>query len=115
MRVAFLNLKASYLELKEELNEAYRRVMESGQYIMGQECNAFEEEMARYCGVSHCVGVGNGLDALQLILRGFGVGPGDEVVVPANTYIATWLAVSSIGATPVPVEPNERTFNIDPD
>jgi dTDP-4-amino-4,6-dideoxygalactose transaminase len=114
VKVPFLDLKASYLELKEELDEAYRRVMESGQYIMGQECRSFEEEMARFCGVSHCVGVGNGLDALQLILRGFGIGLGDEVIVPANTYIATWLAVSSIGATPVPAEPDERTFNVDP-
>jgi dTDP-4-amino-4,6-dideoxygalactose transaminase len=114
VKVPFLNLKASYLELKEELDEAYRRVMESGQFIMGKECTAFEEEMARYCGVSHCVGVGNGLDALQLILRGFGVGSGDEVIVPANTYIATWLAVSCVGAIPVPVEPDEKTLNIDP-
>lgn len=114
MKVQFLDLKASYLELKEELDEAYQRVMESGQYIMGQECRAFEEEMARYCGVSDCVGVGNGLDALHLILRGFGIGLGDEVIVPANTYIATWLAVSYVGGIPVPVEPDERTFNIDP-
>lgn len=114
MKVPFLDVKASYSELKEELDQAYGRVMESGQYIMGRECEAFERELARYCGVSDCVGVGNGLDALQLILRGSGIGPGDEVIVPANTYIATWLAVSMIGATPVPVEPDGRTFNIDP-
>jgi dTDP-4-amino-4,6-dideoxygalactose transaminase len=114
MKVPFLDLKASYLELKNEFDDAYRRVMGSGWYILGQEVSAFEREFADYCGVKHCVGVGNGLEALHLILRGMEIGPGDEVVVPANTYIATWLAVSSAGATPVPVEPDERTYNIDP-
>ncbi len=89
--------------------------MESGWYILGEEIEAFEREFALYCGAKHCVGVGNGLDALILILRGYGIGPGDDVVVPANTYIASWLAVSYVGATPLPVEPNPETSNIDPD
>jgi len=113
-QVPFLDLKALYLEVKEEMDTAYRRVMESGWYILGQEVAAFEQEFAGYCGVKHCIGVGNGLDALHLILRAMEIGPGDEVIVPANTYIATWLAVTYAGAIPVPVEPDERTYNIDP-
>lgn len=115
MKVPFLDLGAAYFELKPELDEAYLRCMASGWYILGQEVDAFEKEFAAYCQVDHCIGVGNGLDALHLILLGYGVGPGDEVIVPANTYIATWLAVSYTGAKPVPVEPDERTFNIDPE
>ena len=112
--IPFLDMKSPYLELKEELDEAYHRVMESGWYILGQEVETFEREYALYCGVKHCVCVGNGLEALQLILRAYDIGPGDEVIVPANTYIATWLAVSYAGATLVPVEPIERTYNLDP-
>jgi len=115
MRVPFLDLRAGYHELKPELDAASRRVMESGWYILGEEIEAFEREFARYCGAKHCVAVGNGLDSLVLILRGYGIGPGDEVVVPANTYIASWLAVSYVGATLLPVEPNPETGNIDPD
>ncbi len=114
MKVPFLDLKAPYLELKEELDAAYLRVMASGWYILGQEVRAFEEEFAAYCEAEHCVGVGNGLDALHLILRAYEIGIGDEVIVPTHTYIATWLAVSYAGARPVPVEPDERTYNIDP-
>jgi dTDP-4-amino-4,6-dideoxygalactose transaminase len=114
MKIPFLDLNSAYRELKAELNAAYQRVMDSGWYILGQEVEAFEREFATYCGAKHCIGVGNGLEALHLILRGFGIGHGDEVIVPANTYIATWLAVSYAGATPVPVEPDERTYNIDP-
>lgn len=114
MIIPFLELKAPYLELKEELDAAYRRVMESGWYILGKEVESFEAEFAEYCGVKHCIGVGNGLDALHLIIRAMGIGPDDEVIVPSNTYIATWLAVSYAGATPVPVEPDKRTCNIDP-
>jgi dTDP-4-amino-4,6-dideoxygalactose transaminase len=88
--------------------------MESGQYILGEEVEAFEAEFAGYCEARHCIGVGNGLEALHLILRACGIGPGDEVIVPANTYIATWLAVTYAGATPVAVEPDARTFNLDP-
>jgi dTDP-4-amino-4,6-dideoxygalactose transaminase len=112
LKVPFLDLKAAYLELKNELDIAYRRVMESGWYILGEEVEAFEREFAEYCGAKHCIGVSNGLEALHLILRGYGIGAGDEVIVPANTYIATWLAVSYAGATPVPVEPNLQTYNI---
>lgn len=114
MTIPFLDLKAPYVELKYELDEAYKRVMESGWYILGNECETFEKEFADYCGVKYCIGVGNGLEALHLILRAYGIGEGDEVIVPANTYIATWLAVSYGGAKPVPVEPDEKTYNINP-
>ncbi len=112
MKIPFLDLKSAYQELSIELDEAYRRVMESGWYILGNEVETFEQEFARYCNAKHCIGVGNGLEALHLIIRAMDIGPGDEVIVPANTYIATWLAVSYAGATPVPVEPDETTYNI---
>lgn len=112
--IPFLDLKAPYLELKKELDEAIARVVSSGWFIGGEEVDQFEAEYARYCDAAHAVGVANGLDALHLALRAMDVGPGDEVIVPSNTYIATWLAVSQCGATPVPVEPDARTFNIDP-
>lgn len=113
VEVPFLDLKASYLEIKDELDAAYQRAMDSGWYMLGCEVHGFEEEFAAFVGAKHCIGVGNGLEALHLILRGYGIGAGDEVIVPANTYIATWLAVSGAGAVPVPVEPAERTFNLD--
>jgi dTDP-4-amino-4,6-dideoxygalactose transaminase len=113
VEVPFLDLKASYLEIKDELDAAYHRAMDSGWYMLGCEVQGFEEEFAAFVGTRHCIGVGNGLEALQLILRGYGIGAGDEVIVSANTYIATWLAVSGAGAVPVPVEPVERTFNLD--
>ncbi|RCJ15748.1 erythromycin biosynthesis sensory transduction protein eryC1 [Nostoc sp. ATCC 43529] len=115
MKVPFLNLKASYLELQQELDAAYKRVMKSGWYILGPEVEAFEAEFAAYCGTQYCLGVSNGLEALHLILRAIEIGSGDEVIVPANTYIATWLAVSYTGAIPVPVEPDEKTYNISPE
>ncbi|MGA2079057.1 MAG: DegT/DnrJ/EryC1/StrS family aminotransferase [Holophaga sp.] len=99
---------------RERLIEAFKRVLDSGWLILGQEVAAFEQEFAEYCGVAHCVGVSNCLDALCLILRAYGIGSGDEVIVPANTYIATWLAVTYAGARPVPVEPDPATFNLDP-
>jgi dTDP-4-amino-4,6-dideoxygalactose transaminase len=114
MKVPFIDLKASYDELKTALDEAYQRVMDSGWYLLGHELEEFESAYASYCGVMHCVGVGSGLDALHLALRAYDIGPGDEVIVPANTYIATWLAVSYAGALPVPVEPDPSTCNIDP-
>jgi dTDP-4-amino-4,6-dideoxygalactose transaminase len=114
-KIPFLDLRASYLELKDELDDACLRAMDSGWYIFGEEVTSFEAEYADFCGAQHCIGVGNGLDALFLALQAMGVGPGDEVIVPSNTYIATWLAVSRCGATPVPVEPREDTYNIDPD
>lgn len=112
--IPFLDLKAPYLELKPEIDEAIARVVSSGWFIGGPEVEQFEEDYAKYCGATYAIGVANGLDALHLALRAMDVGPGDEVIVPSNTYIATWLAVSQCGATPVPVEPDSRTFNIDP-
>jgi dTDP-4-amino-4,6-dideoxygalactose transaminase len=112
--IPFLDLKAPYLELKAETDAAIARVVGSGWYVGGPEVEAFEAEYAQYCGAAHAVGVANGLDALHLALRAMGVGVGDEVIVPSNTYIATWLAVSQCGGTPVPVEPDERTYNINP-
>lgn len=114
MKVPFLDLKTLSQELQEALDAASRRVMASGRYILGEELQAFESEFATYCGVKHCIGVGNGLDALHLILRAMEIGPGDEVIVPAHTFIATWLAVSYAGAVPVPVEPLESTYTMDP-
>jgi len=115
MKVPFLDLKAAHAELRTELDAACSRVIESGWFILGDEVKAFEGEFAAYCGAKHCIGVGNGLEALHLALRAMGIGAGDEVIVPANTYIASWLAVSQAGATPVPVEPNRRTYNVDPE
>lgn len=114
MSVPFLDVGAAYRELKLELDLAYQRVMASGWYILGEEVEAFEAEWATFCGTRYCVGVGNGLEALHLVLRAWGIGPGDEVLVPSNTYIATWLAVSYAGATPVPVEPDPVTRNLNP-
>ena len=114
MKVLFLELAPAHAELRAELDAAYHRVMDSGWYLLGAELQQFESEFASYCGATHCVGVANGLDALHLILRAYRIGPGDEVIVPSNTYIATWLAVSYAGATPVPVEPDPRTYNLDP-
>ena len=114
MKVPFLDFIQPYEDLKVELDEAYLRFMRSAWYVLGREVEAFEREFAEYCGVAHCVGVGNGLEALHLTLRACGIGENDEVIVPSNTYIATWLAVSYAGATPIPVEPDPRTFNIDP-
>lgn len=114
MKIPFLDLKAPVVELSAELDAAYHRVMESGWFILGAEVEAFESEFAAYCGVKHAVGVGNGLEALHLILRALDIGPGQEVIVPSNTYIATWLAVTYAGAVPVPVEPDPTTHNLDP-
>ena len=113
--IPFLDLASAYKELKDEIDDAALRVVGSGQYIGGAEVAAFEEEFATYCGARYSVGVSNGLDALHLALRAMGIGPGDEVIVPANTYIATWLAVTMTGAKPVPVEPNKKSFNLSPE
>lgn len=115
MNVPFLDLGAAYSELKAEIEAAVLASLRSGWYIGGQEVEAFEHEFAAYTETRHCVGVANGLDALHLALRAMDIGAGDEVIVPTNTYIATWLAVSQCGAIPVPVEPLESTCNIDPD
>lgn len=112
--IPFLDLKAAQMELRGEIEQGFDRVLNSGWYILGTEVDAFEAEYAAYCEAGHCVGVANGLDALHLALLALDVKPGDEVIVPSNTYIATWLAVSQCGATPVPVEPYPDTYNIDP-
>jgi dTDP-4-amino-4,6-dideoxygalactose transaminase len=112
--IPFLDLNAPYLELKQEIDDVIARVVSSGWFIGGPEVDQFEADYATYCGAIHAVGVANGLDALHLALRAMDVGPGDEVIVPSNTYIATWLAVTQCGATPVPVEPDAQTYNIDP-
>ncbi|WP_370195805.1 MULTISPECIES: DegT/DnrJ/EryC1/StrS family aminotransferase [Aurantimonas] len=114
MKIPFLDLGASYRELKPNIDAAVARVLDSGWYILGAEVEAFEAEWAAYCEADHAVGLANGLDALILALRVLDVGQGDEVIVPSNTYIATWLAVSAVGAIPVPVEPDPATHNIDP-
>lgn len=113
--IKFLDLLEVNSRFASGIDAAVHRVIESGWYILSVECEGFEHEFATYSEANHCVGVANGLDALTLCLRAFDIGPGDEVIVPSNTFIATWLAVSHVGATPVPVEPAEDTFNMDPD
>lgn len=112
--IPLLELLPTYQEIASEIDEAVKRLLSSGWYIGGPAVEQFEAEFAIYCEASHCVGVANGLEALALSLRALGIGPGDEVIVPANTYIATWLAVSMAGATLVPVEPDPATHCIDP-
>ena len=114
MTILFADPGAAYRELREEIDAATARVLASGWYIGGPEVERFEQAWAGYCGAEHCVGVGNGLDALHLALRAMDVGPGDEVIVASNTFIATLLAVSMTGATPVMVEPDPATHNLDP-
>jgi len=114
MHVPFLSLQIEETSLREEIDDAIRRVIAASQFIRGPEVELFEEEWAEYCDANYCIGVGNGLDALQLALRAGGVGPGDEVLVPPNTFIATWFAVSNVGAIPVPVALEDGGFNIDP-
>lgn len=115
MIIPFLDLARLHENIKEPLQQAFRRVLDSGWFIMGPELSAFEDEFARYSEVKHCIGVGNGLEAIHLLLRAYEIGAGDEVIVPSNTFIATWLAVSQCGAKPVPVEPNIKTYNINPE
>ncbi len=114
MKVPFLDLRADLDEIGAELEEATLRVVRSGWYLLGEELTAFEREFADYTGARHCVGLANGLEALHLGLLALGVGPGDEVIVPSNTYIATWLAIGYVGATIVPVEPDVASYNLDP-
>lgn len=115
MSIPFLDLKSINLRYKDAFLEASNRVLDSGWFVLGHETEMFESEFSAYCDSDYCIGVGNGLDALHLILRAYGIGEGDEVIVPSNTYIATWLAVSYAGAKPKPVEPDEKTYNIDPE
>lgn len=111
--IEFSNLQPIHNQIRAELDQAYNKVMNKGWYIMGEQLELFEQEYAAYCGTKYCVGVGNGLDALHLILEGYEIGVGDEVIVPVNTYIATALAVSYCGATPVFVDCDPNTFNVD--
>lgn len=112
--IPFLDLKTINTRDRVVFHDALDRVLDSGWFVLGQEVSRFESTFADFCGVVRCVSVANGLDALTLVLRAWGIGQGDEVIVPSNTYIATWLAVSNCGATPVPVEPLMTTYNIDP-
>lgn len=113
--VPFLDVRASYRSIRDEVDAAIGSVLDGGQYIGGEAVERFEREFAASCGADHAVGTGNGLDALTLILRALDVGPGDEVIVPAHTFIATWLSVTEVGAVPVPVEVLEDRFTIDPE
>ena len=113
MNVPFLELLPSYKELQQSIDDAYQRVMNSGWYLNGPEVDNFEKKFADYCDVNYCVAVGSGLDALELLLKAYGVQQGDEVIVPAMTFVATWLAVSQVGATPVGVDVDLRTCNLD--
>ncbi len=112
--VPFLDVGATYSSLKAEIDAAITEGLESGWYVLGEGVARFEEAFAAWVGAAHCVGLGNGLDALHLSLRALGIGPGDEVLVPAQTFIATWLAVSQTGATPVPVDVDPRSGALDP-
>ncbi|MBR3834783.1 MAG: DegT/DnrJ/EryC1/StrS family aminotransferase [Lachnospiraceae bacterium] len=115
MKIPFVSFKAMEQELNADIRNAFERVFENSWYIGGKEDEAFEKAFADYCNVKYCVGTGNGLDALVLLLKAFGIGEGDEVIVPSNTFIATALAVTYVGATPVFVEPFLETFNINPE
>jgi len=113
VKVPFLNIRSAYDELENQIGDALERVAKSGTYIFGSEVEAFETEFANYCGASHAVGVASGLDALHLSIRALDIGPGDEIIVPSNAYIATWLSITHAGARPIPVEPDQVTYNID--
>lgn len=115
MKIPFVSFVPIEKELKHKLYESFERVLENSWYIDGVEDRRFEEQFAEYCGVKYCVGVGNGLDAIILILKALGIGKDDEVIVPSNTFIATALAVTYVGATPVLVDPDIRTYNINPE
>lgn len=115
MNIPFASVDVMHREIEDKMLAAFKRVYDNNWFIQGKECEEFEKEFAAYCGADYCVGCGNGLDALYLILRAYGIGEGDEVIVPSNTYIATALAVSYTGAKPVFVEPIIDTFNINPD
>ena len=113
--IKFLDLKKVNERFRSEMDATVKRVLDSGWYLLGKEGEAFEREFAEYCGVRHCIGCANGLDALKLIIQAYGIGDGDEVIAPANTYIASLISISANGATPVLVEPDPRTCLINPD
>ena len=112
--IPFLDLHRVNERYRPEMDAAVKRVLDSGWYLLGEECAAFEREFAAFCGTRHVIGCANGLDALKLIIQAYGIGPGDEVIAPANTYIASLIAISANGATPVLVEPDPATCLIDP-
>ncbi|MBU3155335.1 DegT/DnrJ/EryC1/StrS family aminotransferase [Clostridium estertheticum] len=114
MNIPFVSFEPMHKEIEEEILNKFKEVYEKNWFIQGEEVMKFEEEFAEFCGAKYCIGCGNGLDALYLILRGYDIGEGDEVIVPSNTYIATALAVSYVGAKPVFVEPNLSTYNVNP-
>ena len=114
MQIPFLDLGRLHQPIRGQIEAAFHRVIASGSFVMGPELEAFEAEFASYCDVRHCIGVGNGLEALYLTLKAYDIGAGDEVIVPSNTFIATWLAVTHCGAKPKPVEPDVKTYNLDP-
>lgn len=114
MKVPFVSFEKMHAEVKMQLDHAYGRVMDRNWFIRGEEDTKFEKKYAEYCGAKYCIGVGNGLDALMLILKAYGIKEGDEVIVPSNTFIATPLAASYVGATPVFVEPTFDYYNVDP-
>lgn len=114
-KIPFASFEMMHKEIKQEVRGKFEEIYRNNWFILGDEGKAFEKEFAQYCGVQYCIGCGNGLDALYLILRGYGIGKGDEVIVPSNTFIATALAVSYTGAVPVFVEPSIMSFNINPE
>lgn len=112
MKIPFLNLEPMHSQIRDEIVEGFKKIYDKNWFILGQSVDAFEQEFSKYCNTNHCISCGNGLDALSIILRGYDIGEGDEVIVPSNTFIATALAVSYVGAKVVFVEPNIQTFNI---
>lgn len=115
MKIPYLDLLKINKSYQEELNSAFMQTMDSGWYILGENVNSFEKEYAKFSQTEYCIGVANGLDALIISLKALKIGKGDEVIVPSNTYIASWLAISYVGATPIPVEPRVETYNLNPE
>ncbi len=115
MKIPFLDINSINHEFEESFADDLSRVINSGNYILSSELEKFEKQFSEYCQTRFCVGVGNGLQALEIVLQSWGVSAGDEVILPSNTYIATWLAVTRLGAKPIPVEPNIDSYNINPD
>ena len=113
MKIPFVDLTEEYNQIKDDVNNTFKKVIKKGWFVLGEEVSNFETEFADYCGTKHCIGTGNGLEALFLVLKAWNIGPNDEVIVPSNTYIATWLAITHTGASVVPVEPDEKTYNLD--
>ena len=115
MEVPFLDVIGINQEFEKSLIDDFKRVLSSGKLILGEEVKSFEKNFSDFCGTKFCIGVGNGLEALEIVLSAWNIGPEDEVIVPSNTYIATWLAITRRGAIPIPVEPDIRTYNINPE